>query len=155
MAELLALGVDLVRQWVGTGGISYHCPIFLEFRGRRRKPPSPFKFNPCWLKEEGFQTLVKEMWTPRPQNSLEHAGVHFYQNMKHIKEATIPWAHAKRVNNDKTLRDCELAIDRLLHSPRMGFLDYQTKDELLSLEKKRNVILCEREQSWRLKSRAI
>ena len=83
------------------------------------------------------------MWTLRPQNSLEHAGVHFYQNLKRLKEATISWAHAKRVNDDKTLRDCELAIDRLLHSPGMGFLDDQTKDELLILQKKRNVILCE------------
>ena len=99
--------------------------------------------------------MVKEMWTPRPQNSLEHAGIHFYQNMKRIKEATISWAHTKRVNDDKSLRDCELAINSLLHSPGMGYLDDQAKDELLSLEKKRNVILCEREELWRLKSRAI
>ena len=128
---------------MGTGGISDHCPIFLEFRGQRRKPPSPFKFNSRWLKDEGFQSLIKELWIPRPHNSQEHAGAHFYQNMKRINEATISWAHAKRVNDDKTLRDCELAIDKLLHSPGMGFLDDQTKDELFTLEKKRNVILCE------------
>ena len=139
----------------GERRISDHCPIFLELRGRRRKPPSPFKFNSCWLKEEGFQDLVKEMWTPRPQKYLEHAGVHFYQNLKRIKEATISWAHAKRVNDDLTLRVCELDIDSLLHSKGMGFLDDQSKDELLSLEKKQNVIPCEQEELWRLKSRAI
>ena len=75
------------------------------------------------MKDEGFQSLVKEMWNPRPQNSLENAGVHFYQNMKRLKEDTISWGHVKRVNDDLNLRDCELAIDRLLHSPGMGFLD--------------------------------
>lgn len=64
VAESLAFGVDLVWQWVGPRGISDHCPIFLELRGRQRKPPSPFKFNPSWLKEEGFQNLVKELWHP-------------------------------------------------------------------------------------------
>ena len=95
------------------------------------------------------------MWNHRPQNSLEHAGVHFYQNMKRIKEATISWAHAKRVNDDLILRNCDLAIDRLLHCSGMGFLDEQSKDELITLEKKRNIIFCEREELWRLKSRAI
>ena len=155
VAESLALGVDLVQQWVGTGGISDHCPIFLELRGARRKPPSPFKFNSSWMKDEGFHSLVKKMWNHRSQTSLEHAGLHFYQNLKCIKEATIAWAHAKRVTDDKILRDCELAIDKLLHCPGMGFLNDQSKDDLLSLEKQRNVILCEREEMWRLKSRAI
>ena len=120
----------------GQEGFLIIAPSFLELRGRRRNPPSPFKFNSSWLKEEGFQSLVKEMWNPRPQNSLEHAGVHFYQNIKFLKEATITWAHVKRVNDDRNLRDCELAIDRMLHSPGMGFLDDQTKDELLTFEKK-------------------
>jgi len=155
VTESLALGVEIVRQWVETGGISDHCPIFLEFRGRRRKPPSPFKFNSSWLKEEGFQSLVKEMWNPHPQNSLEHAGVHFYQNLKRLKEATISWAHAKQVNDDLILKNCELAIEKLLHYSGMRFLDEQSKDELITLEKKRNIIFCEREELWRLKSRAI
>lgn len=58
VAEVFANGVEVVRQWVASVGVSYHCPIFLEMRGRRRKHPSPFKFNPTWLKEERFQKLV-------------------------------------------------------------------------------------------------
>lgn len=34
-----------LKQWVGYGGISNHCPIFLEIRKGSNKPPSPFKFN--------------------------------------------------------------------------------------------------------------
>ena len=96
VAEVLALGVDVVRQWVGSGGISDHCPIFLELSGRRKKPPSPFKFNPSWLKEEAFLKLVQDQWVHRPPDSQEHAGVHFHHNTKRIKEVTISWAHEKR-----------------------------------------------------------
>jgi hypothetical protein len=34
-----------VKQWIDYGGISEHCPIFLEIRKGLNKPPSPFKFN--------------------------------------------------------------------------------------------------------------
>lgn len=134
---------------MGSGGISDHCPIFLELRGRRRKPPSPFKFNPSWLKEDGFHRLVKELWVSRPHNSVEFAGAHFHSNLKRLKEATISWAHAKRVNDDQILRECELAIGRLLQRPGLGFMDELEKEELSAWEHKRNVILCEREELWR------
>jgi hypothetical protein len=49
---------------VGAGGESDHYPILLEVAKGRRKPTSPFKFNPKWLKEESFIDLVKEQWVP-------------------------------------------------------------------------------------------
>ena len=61
VADWLAHEVELVRQWVGTGGISDHSPIFFEMRGRTRKPPSPFKFNSGWLKDSSFCDLVKKI----------------------------------------------------------------------------------------------
>jgi len=155
VAEVLALGVDVARQWVGSGGVSDHCPIFLEMRGRRRKPPSPFKFNHIWLKEESFQKLVQDLWVHRPQKSMEFAGSHFHQNLKRIKQTTLTWAHEKRIKEDQTLCDCERAIEHLLNNPGLGYLDNQSKEELLSLEKKRNEILCDREATCRMKSRAI
>jgi len=37
--------ISLYRQWVGSGGISDHSPIFMEISGPQKKPRAPFKFN--------------------------------------------------------------------------------------------------------------
>jgi hypothetical protein len=49
-----------LKQWIGYGGISYHCPIFLEIRKGMNKRPSPFKFNMTWLIDDSFNKLVRE-----------------------------------------------------------------------------------------------
>lgn len=36
-------------QWVGSGGISDHSPIYLELVGPSLKPIAPFKVNSTWL----------------------------------------------------------------------------------------------------------
>jgi exonuclease III len=53
-----------MKQWIGYGGISYHCPIFLEIRKGSIKPPIPFKFNRTWLTDDFFTKLVRENWSP-------------------------------------------------------------------------------------------
>ena len=155
VVERLANGVEVVRQWVGSGGISDHSPIFLELRGRSHKPASPFKFNPSWLKEGSYQKLVAGLWVQNIPEDVDFAGAHFYKNLQRVKQTTIKWAHDKRVLDNQTLSGSEVAIERLLNSCGMGFLDAHSKEELLSWEKKRNDILCEREATWRMKSRAI
>lgn len=39
------------RQWVGSGGIFYHLPIYMEIDGGRAKPKGPYKFSLAWFKE--------------------------------------------------------------------------------------------------------
>jgi len=155
VSESLANTVEVVRQWVGSGGLSDHSPIFLDYRGRSRKPASPFKFNPSWLKEESFLKLVQDLWVHGNVGNMDFAGVLFCQNLKRIKQATIKWAFDKRAQDEQTLRESEAAIELLLNSSGLGFLDAQHKEDLLSWEKKRNDILCEREATWRMKSRAL
>jgi len=48
------------RQWVGSGGISDHSPIYLEILGPHSKPKSPFKFNHVWLQDLGYIKLVTD-----------------------------------------------------------------------------------------------
>jgi len=43
--EALLRILSCIRQWVGTGGISDHRPIFLEMANENQKIKSPFKFN--------------------------------------------------------------------------------------------------------------
>lgn len=35
------------------------------------QPPAPFKFNPVWLKEEGYKKLIMDSWMPlQPDQSV-------------------------------------------------------------------------------------
>lgn len=63
--QLLGLGF-IFRQWVGSGGISYHLPIFLDIRGGICKPRAPFKFNTTWLKDVAYTRLVTSFWKSQP-----------------------------------------------------------------------------------------
>jgi len=47
------------RQCIGSGRESNHSSVWLVFEGGPQKSASPFKFNSTWLKDEGFQKLVK------------------------------------------------------------------------------------------------
>jgi len=57
----------------------------LEVEKGRRKPNSPLKFNPEWLKEESFIDLVKEQWVPFDPNSEDDVAVQFVCNLKKVK----------------------------------------------------------------------
>ena len=50
VVEALVVSLDLIHQWVDSGGDSDHNPIILERRGRGNKLPSHFKFNAKWIK---------------------------------------------------------------------------------------------------------
>lgn len=45
MKGTLQQRLHLFRQWVGSGGLSDHTPIYLEIQGPFKKPKAPFKFN--------------------------------------------------------------------------------------------------------------
>ena len=57
VAEQLVDRFFLVRQWVGSGGLSDHFPIFFEIKKGPYNPPSPLKFNKLWLQDESFRNL--------------------------------------------------------------------------------------------------
>ena len=57
--EYLAAHIPFFCQWVSSRGDSDHFPIFLELKGFSRKPGSPYKFNPRWLKDQSYNDLVK------------------------------------------------------------------------------------------------
>jgi len=53
------------------------------------KPPSPFKFNSEWLKEEGFLSLVKEHWIPYDGTLGDRLGFQFMENIQRVRQATL------------------------------------------------------------------
>ena len=142
-------------QWVGCGGISDHCPIFLELKGRTTKPPSPFKFHLGWLLDESYLKLITTLWVPYNVRVHGHAAVHFMENLKKIKGATKDWAKEKRARDEKEFLDVEYHLQSLMKYGDGGFSSKECKEVLLGLEKHRWVLLGEKEEMWRLKSRAI
>lgn len=52
--------LPLYRQWVGTGGLSDHLPIFLHVSGPTKKPRSPFGFFSGHLQDLDFINLVTD-----------------------------------------------------------------------------------------------
>ena len=59
IASQLVDKLNSVRQWIGSGGDSNRCPIFLEVKDLGKKPLSPFKFNLCWINEEYCMKILK------------------------------------------------------------------------------------------------
>ena len=64
VAEQLVDRFFLVRQWVGSGGLSDHFPIFFEIKKGPYNPPIPLKFNKSWLQDESFRNLFLSHWNP-------------------------------------------------------------------------------------------
>eukprot|EP00253_Pinus_taeda_P015506 PITA_15506 len=153
--ESLMRDIPMIRQWVGEGGNSDHFPILLEFEKPPPKPASPFKFNAAWLQEESFNKLFRDTWRHSGNAQVGNKGELLWDNLRRLKKATIEWAKArKKAQNEKLLLiDANL---RELEEPEAdGYLNQESKERILNLEKQRSKILLDKEEEWRQKSRAI
>eukprot|EP00253_Pinus_taeda_P015079 PITA_15079 len=153
--DRMASIVPSFRQWVGEGGNSDHFPILLELTKISPKPVAPFKFNASWLKEESYNQLFRKTWRHAGRDLLENKGALFKENLKRLKKATIEWAsdRKKKQNEDLNKIDDEL---RTLEDPEgNAYATQGLKERIVTLEKMRAKILLEKEEEWRLKSRAI
>eukprot|EP00253_Pinus_taeda_P031908 PITA_31908 len=126
--EPLYNNLPRIRQWVGSGGISDHRTIFLEAENSSHKIKSPFKFNDSWLLDPTYIQLVQNYWRTNPIRDDEDISVGF---------------------------EAEKVIAEFEESSTGTFPSPEKKVEYTSLISKRSQILKEREESWRLRSRAI
>jgi hypothetical protein len=113
MVEGLIESMELVRQWVSCGGESDHSLIVLELRGRGRRSPSLFKYFEGWLKDPNYQAMVRGLWIPIEPDYQNHTAVQFLENLKRIKQATITWAHEKKLKEDQEMRYIEQFLQEL------------------------------------------
>eukprot|EP00253_Pinus_taeda_P034418 PITA_34418 len=116
--------LHLYKQWVGSGGISDHYPIYLELSGPTKKPKAPFKFNHGWLQDPSYIKPVKEYWTQNPIDQADSLSKGFCMNLSQLKHMGL------------------------------GFITTADKVHLVELETKKQKILREREETIRLRSRA-
>eukprot|EP00253_Pinus_taeda_P013368 PITA_13368 len=84
----------------------------------------------------------------------DHTGG-FIRKLRELKRISKVWAHQKQMNDDNTLQEAELAITTHEDSSDGTFISQESKEHYTSLIKKRSQILKEREESWRLRRRAI
>ena len=78
--------------------------------------------------------MVQDIWIPIPSGTRDFTGVLFMENLSKVKQATISWAHAKRLRDEQEIRHCEIFLDHILNRPGLGFLDQTTKDEVYLCE---------------------
>eukprot|EP00253_Pinus_taeda_P013872 PITA_13872 len=63
--KVLELGLH-IRQWLGTGGLSDHLPIYMEIIGGRKKPKGPSKFSSTWLWDDSYILMVTKFCKENP-----------------------------------------------------------------------------------------
>ena len=145
----------MARQWVGSGGHSDHFPIFFEVKKGPNNPPSPLKFNKCWLQEESFKNLFLSHWHPIERENGRSAALQFGDNIKRLKVFIKEWAVLKRNKDEAELKSIEATLLLLYEGDGGGFLTQEAKELLARLEGRHKSLLLAQEESWRLKSRAI
>ena len=82
------------------------------------------------------------------------AAFQFAENLKRIKDAVKVWAVDKRLREDAELKQVEEDLCLIYEGIGGGYQTQVDKDTLVLLEKRRNSLLMDKEESWRLKSRA-
>eukprot|EP00253_Pinus_taeda_P003035 PITA_03035 len=155
VAESLSTKVPMIRQWVEEIGNSDHFKIFLDMTIPPHKPPTPFKFNPAWLQDPSFCNLFKETWIHPDQNAGEDKSFLFMENLKRLKKATISWVKDRKLKQNEEMIRIREELKQMEIMEIDGYSSQVSKDKILHLEKQQNKILLEREEEWRIKSRAI
>eukprot|EP00253_Pinus_taeda_P019311 PITA_19311 len=155
ICEDLASRIPMFRQWVGEGGNSDHFPILMELSKPPIKPAAPFKFNASWLQEESFIKLFRDTWRHLGRSSMEKKGALFMENLKKLKKDTMEWAKDRKQKQNEELSKIDAELRALEEPEADGYATQESKEKILMLEKRRGKLLLDREEEWRLKSRAI
>lgn len=113
MKDTLLKRLHHYKQWVGTGGISDHSPIYLEIQGPFKKPKAPFKFNHTWLKDPSYVKMISEYWINHPINGIESFAKGFCRNLSEIKHLSIKWAKDKQARDTSQLINIESELSAL------------------------------------------
>eukprot|EP01018_Ginkgo_biloba_P034237 Gb_24170 [translate_table: standard] len=121
----------------------------------KQKPPSPFKFNSNWLEQADFVNLIFEQWVPFDETLRESAALQFEANRKKVKQASIKWAHRKKIKDEKDLATVEVDLEALYLQELAEHPNDFFKGKVKEFEHRKSKLLANKEAAWRLKSRAL
>ena len=113
VAEQLVDRFIHVRQWVGSGGLSDHFPIFFEIQKGPTNPPIFLKFNKVWLQDETFKNIFHTNWIPFDGDLDRSTSFQFANNIKKMKRVIKEWSIAKRCREDAELKQVEEELLRI------------------------------------------
>lgn len=99
--------------------------------------------------------MVTNYWKENPITRHRSLAEGFFHNLSQLKYLSITSAKEKDERDDHTLSQIESELSELMDDHNKGFTTTNDKSHLTELEKQREKILKEREETWRLKSRAI
>lgn len=122
------------KQWVGSGGISDHSPIYLEILGPHYKPKAPFKFNHVWLQDPTYVRIVTDFWVANPIDRSDSLEKGFCSNLSKLKHLFISWAREKHQRENSTLLHIESKLCSLLDERSLGFITAEDESHLVELE---------------------
>jgi hypothetical protein len=145
----------IVRAWVNLPFLSDHAPICLQIGDGCFGAGQPFKFNPQWLRETSFNSLVRLAWTDTTLTVLGDAQGNLIRKLSRLKSLTIHWLKDKKETEQAELNRIEQELEDLLkhkiQDHRRADLDYR----IHCLEEAQNKFLREDEERWRLKRRML
>lgn len=131
--------------------VSDHRPIKLELSAHWDKRPTPFKFNPLWIKEQSFLQLVKDMWKQPVNGSLFFV---WEEKLGKVKAALKVWA--KSLPNPTVERK---KLQEHLEIHQLNSENEEIIKEILEkgadLQQKLLKASLAEEEYWRIKSRRL
>ena len=145
----------LIREWVGSRRDFDHNPILLKFTKGGPKPSSSFKYNPKWLKDHDFVSLIKRTWIPFKKTRQSSTAIQFARNLMLIKKVATRWAIEKWNKYEKELREIESQLKQYYEDEMVGSESEEIKEAVNILELQNRKLLESNEAEWRLKSRTF
>eukprot|EP00253_Pinus_taeda_P002268 PITA_02268 len=101
------------------------------------------------------QWLFRNTWRHSGRDPSGNKGALFMENLKRLKKTTVEWASDRRKKQNEALNKIDDEL-RALEAPKVdAYATQESKERIVTLEKSREKILLDKEEEWRLKSRAI
>jgi exonuclease III len=143
------------RAWVNLPFTSDHAAICLQIGMGRFGKGQPFIFNPLWLKEISFNSLVRSTWEDFKDSVPGDPQGNLIRKLKHLQQQTTRWLKDKKLAEKAAINKIDLELEALLRlqlqNPDIPDINYRIKE----LERDRSTFLREDEERWRLKSRML
>jgi hypothetical protein len=143
------------RTWVEYPYLSDHAPVLLQLGIGMPTVAHPFKFNPAWLREDSFVTMVREVWTDSQLQQVVGVQRRLVGKLLHLKNRVKLWSKEKCLQDKIELENLEVELAAHYNQKNQGIYNADSDQRLMFLESERKKIMLDEEERWRQKSRAI
>jgi len=128
------VAIDIFRTWVENPFISDHAPILLQLDLPPVFKAIPFKFNPLWSLDNGFYSIVHNLWTDPKYLRESDKKKCLVWKLKDLKKRTKVWQKETRTLKNARLRGLEQEISFRLQNLTEGTCQNMVNLSLKDLE---------------------